>query len=376
MKVGITGQGGFIGKYLHNYLGLSKDIERIPFERDFFLDRSKLRSFVRQCDIIIHLAAVNRCPDPQLLYDTNISLTQKLVDAIETENVKPYIIFASSIQEKEDNLYGKSKQKSRILLEQWAEKNNASLTSMMIPNVFGPFGKPEHNSFIATFCYKLTHGEEPEIKADNTIELIYVGTLCDHFHKKIKESLLHNVPKIEKYNIGCDFKKKVSDVLSQLKAFKNLYYVQGTIPVIYDRNDINLFNTFRSYIDYQSHFPIKLKKSVDERGAFVETVKTGTGGQISFSTTKTGITRGNHFHTRKIERFIVIKGKALIQLRKTGTNEILNFELDGNEPAYVDMPIWYTHNIKNIGNDELYTQFWINEWYNPEDGDTYFESVE
>jgi UDP-2-acetamido-2,6-beta-L-arabino-hexul-4-ose reductase len=107
----------------------------------------------------------------------------------------------------------------------------------------------------------------------------------------------------------------------------------------------------------------------------VETIKLGVGGQVSFSTTVPGITRGNHYHTRKIERFTVIKGKARIQLRKIGTDEVMDFYLDGNEPSYVDMPIWYSHNITNIGEDELYTQFWINEWYNPADGDTYFEEV-
>lgn len=138
---------------------------------------------------------------------------------------------------------------------------------------------------------------------------------------------------------------------------------------------MNLFNTFRCYIDYSGHFPIKLIQHSDPRGVFVETIRLGIGGQVSFSTTIPGITRGNHYHTRKIERFTVIKGKARIQLRKIGTEEVLNFELDGSEPAYVDMPIWYTHNITNIGKDELYTQFWINEWYDPEDGDTYFEPI-
>jgi len=119
-----------------------------------------------------------------------------------------------------------------------------------------------------------------------------------------------------------------------------------------------------------------LTQHADSRGVFVETIKLGVGGQVSFSTTVPGITRGNHFHTRKIERFTVIKGSARIQLRKVGTTEILNLDVNGSEPAYVDMPVWYTHNITNTGNDELYTQFWINEWYNPEDGDTFFEKVE
>ena len=116
-------------------------------------------------------------------------------------------------------------------------------------------------------------------------------------------------------------------------------------------------------------------KNIDSRGGFVEVIRLNVGGQVSFSNTVPDITRGNHFHTRKVERFAVIKGKALIQLRQIGTDKIMNFELVGNEPAYVDMPIWFTHNIKNIGNEELYTLFWINEFYDPNDPDTYFENV-
>jgi UDP-2-acetamido-2,6-beta-L-arabino-hexul-4-ose reductase len=139
--------------------------------------------------------------------------------------------------------------------------------------------------------------------------------------------------------------------------------------------EVNLFNTFRSYIDYSSHYPVILKKNQDRRGIFTETLKTSLGGQFSFSTTNPGITRGNHFHTRKIERFIVIKGKANIELRRIGQNEVLKFELDGENPSFVDMPIWHTHNITNIGKEELITLFWINEFFNPDDPDTYFENV-
>ena len=142
-----------------------------------------------------------------------------------------------------------------------------------------------------------------------------------------------------------------------------------------NRNEVRLFNTFRSYINLEKYFPFFLKKNTDERGMFVETLKLETGGQVSFSITKAGVTRGNHFHTRKIERFTVIKGKARISLRKIGTDKVYSFMLDGDSPAYVDMPIWFTHNITNIGTEDLYTQFWINEWYDPNDADTFFEEV-
>jgi len=146
-------------------------------------------------------------------------------------------------------------------------------------------------------------------------------------------------------------------------------------PQISNTFELNLFNTFRSYMDLADHFPVLLKQHTDNRGSFVETVKTLVGGQFSFSTTHPEITRGEHFHTRKIERFAVIQGKAVIELRKIGTDEILHIELDGENPSFVDMPVWYTHNISNVGSDDLLTLFWINEFFDPSDPDTYFEKV-
>ena len=377
IKIGITGQAGFVGTHLYNMAGLyPEQIERIPFEDAFFEDWYRLNGFVRRCDVIIHLAAMNRHPDPQVLYETNLRLVQQLITAMETEKVTPYVLFSSSTQEEQDNEYGRSKREGRALLEKWAERNGASFTGMVVPNVYGPFGRPGYNSFIATFCHKLTHGEQPEVLIDSNVRLIYVGSLCQYVLEKILRKAQHAQPVVERTEIPHDFEKKVSAILALFENYKTLYFDQGIIPALKDRNEVNLFNTFRCYIDLSGHFPVKLTQHTDPRGIFVETIKLGVGGQVSFSTTVPGITRGNHFHTRKIERFTVIKGSARIQLRKIGTAEILNFDLDGSEPAYVDMPVWYTHNITNTGNDELYTQFWINEWYNPEDGDTFFEKVE
>jgi UDP-2-acetamido-2,6-beta-L-arabino-hexul-4-ose reductase len=168
---------------------------------------------------------------------------------------------------------------------------------------------------------------------------------------------------------------KVSELLKLLQEFKNNYFEKGEIPDIDDPFQRNFFNTFLTYIEHSAFFPYKLKLNADKRGSFVEVVKLKSGGQVSFSTSVPGITRGNHFHTRKAERFAVIKGNALIQLRRIGTSEVLNFELSGEQPAFVDMPIWFTHNIKNIGKEELYTLFWINEIFNPNDPDTFFETV-
>lgn len=372
MRIGITGQTGFIGTWLYNTLGLYSEFERVPFEDSYFDDEQQLREFVKKCDTIVHLAAMNRHPDEQIIYETNIRLVSSLINAMEFEAVKPHVIFSSSSQEERDNLYGKSKREGRELFENWAKRSGASYTGMVIPNVFGPFSKPNYNTFIATFAHKLINGENPEVKVDGDIKLIYVGSLCDYII-----SIINHTKKgtINRFDVPFDFECKVKNILDKFINFNQLYNNNGIIPILNDRNDINLFNTFRSYINYPIKFPVKLKQNNDDRGTFVETIKIGIGGQVSFSTTIPGITRGNHFHTRKIERFTVIKGKARIQLRKIGTNEVLDFYLDGNEPSYVDMPIWYTHNITNIGEEDLYTQFWINEWYNPEDGDTYFEEV-
>lgn len=376
IKIGITGQAGFIGTHLYNELGLFPDrFERIPFEDNYFNDSEMFCNFVRSCDVIVHLAAVNRHPDENELYRLNIHLVQTLIDAVMKENVTPHILFSSSTQESLDNLYGKSKKEGRKLLGNWASAEGASLTGMIIPNVYGPFGMPNYNSFIATFCHKLVNGETPQIINDNDVNLIYVSSLCKFIISNIIDVHSASEPIIKEHYVPADMTQKVSGILARLKDFKEKYVDAGIIPVLKDRNDVSLFNTFRSYIPANIYFPFLLKQNIDNRGAFVETIKLGVGGQVSFSTTKTGVTRGNHYHIRKIERFVVIKGKAKIQLRKVGTKEVFDFFLDGDSPSYVDMPIWFTHNITNIGTDDLYTQFWINEWYDENDSDTYFEVV-
>jgi UDP-2-acetamido-2,6-beta-L-arabino-hexul-4-ose reductase len=376
LKVGITGQAGFVGTHLYNEFGLLPELfERIPFEDSFFESSELLAGFARQCDVIVHMAAVNRHPNPDELYGINIGLVQKLISVLKSEKIIPHIIFSSSTQESLDNPYGKSKREGRKTLENWAKENNASFTGLVIPNVYGPFGLPNYNSFVATFCYKLTHNEEPVIMADSQVNLIYVSSLCKHITNDIEQVYEANSPIIKEKCIPYDFTKSVSEMLHLFVRFKKQYFAQDIIPILPDINDVNLFNTFRSYIELDSYFPRILKQNTDDRGTFVETIRLGSGGQVSFSTTKPGITRGNHFHTRKIERFAVIKGQARIQLRRIGTDKIFELYLDGNKPSYVDMPVWYTHNITNIGDDELYTQFWINEWYDASNPDTFFEQV-
>ena len=376
IKIGITGQSGFVGTHLYNTLGLQPErFERIPFEDAFFADEDKLKAFVQSCDVVVHLAAMNRHNDPEVLYQTNVGLVKQLIDACEITNSKPHILFSSSTQEERDNLYGKSKKEGRELLEQWAEKNDAQFTGFVIPNVFGPFGNPYYNSVVATFCHQLTHGETPKIEVDGEIKLIYVAGLIKEFINKINSPMTNDQNPVTRYNVPHTAQIKVSALLQKLSEFKENYFEKGMIPNLDDSFNRNLWNTFLCYIDHATFFPFQLKLNTDERGSFVETIKLNSGGQVSFSTTVPGITRGNHFHTRKAERFAVIKGKARIEIRRIGTNEVLSFKLDGNYPSFVDMPVWYTHNITNMGNEELYTIFWINEHFETSDADTYFEKV-
>jgi len=417
IKIGITGQAGFIGTHLYNTLSLHPDkYIRIPFRDEFFQSEEALDAFVKQCEVIVHLAAMNRHNDPNVLYKTNIELVQKLIDSMERTKSKPFVIMSSSLQEEQDNLYGLSKKEGRELFNQWADRNGAKFTGLIIPNVFGPFGVPFYNSVISTFSYQICNKQEPKLEVDNELKLIYVGDLvkvvldlfpADYAEKNTDYADKENTENTEdtKNTEGTEdtegtddtestegtevtegwsppkvlevqykAKYKVSELLDKLQGYYDTYVVNGIFPALTDWFEVCLFNTFRSYLP-KEHFPVKYHKHSDQRGIYVETMKFNSRGQVSFSTTLPGITRGDHFHTRKIERFAVIKGKASIKLRKYGMDESIEYILDGEEPAYVDMPIWFTHNITNLGDTELLTMFWINEFYEPNNPDTYYEPV-
>ena len=189
IKIGITGQAGFVGRHIYNTLGLFADkYQRIPFEKSFFDDDSKLDSFVISCDVIIHLAAMNRHNDANVIYNTNVELVTKLIASLERTSSKAHVLFSSSTQEERDNLYGKSKKEGRELLVNWAIKNDAQFTGLVIPNVFGPFGHPYYNSVVATFCHQISHGENPKVDSNGNINLIYVGELVTEFIKHIDEA--------------------------------------------------------------------------------------------------------------------------------------------------------------------------------------------
>ncbi len=368
-KIGITGNDGFIGYHLTSLLKTKEDIEIVPFELDYFYNTPKLDQFVSQCDIIVHLAGVNRHHDENEIYKINISLAEKIINSVKNTGVKPFIIFSSSTQEERDNPYGNAKRKARLLLEDFSASNHSEFAGLIIPNVFGPFGQPYYNSFIATFCHQINSSEEPKIEIDARVNLIYVFDLVNYIYDVIAGKI-----KGIKLNVPHKASDKVSKILQKLISYKSVYLHNGIIPDLKNDWEVCLFNTFRSYISYD-FYPFKLQKHEDQRGYLFEVLKSNTKGQIFFSSTKPGITRGNHFHFKKIERFCVVKGEAEIKLRKIGTGEIISYKVSGDEPSFIDIPIMHTHNITNTGKSDMLTLFWTNEFYNPDKPDTYYEEV-
>ena len=281
MKIGITGQDGFIGYHLSQTIKYKfEEYEIVPFERRFLENNKLLNSFVSYCDVIVHLAGVNRANSEEEVYSSNIEINAALKESLINVSFKGHLIFASSLQEDSESLYGKAKKESRIFLEQTISKLRGKFTGLIIPNVFGPFCKPDYNSFIATFCSKIIIDQNPEITQDSKVPLIYIGNLVGQIVKNIQSDnqVKHN-------KILCDIEIRVSEVLRTLNQFKDSYLKENTLPLFNNSFELNLFNTFRGYINLEKTFPIYLKKESDERGFFSEIIRTEIGGQFSFSTT-------------------------------------------------------------------------------------------
>ncbi|MFC1675821.1 NAD-dependent epimerase/dehydratase family protein [Planctomycetota bacterium] len=369
INVGITGMAGFIGAHLRDRLSREENISVVAFEKNYFDDPERLKEFLSRCDVVVHLAAVIR-DEPDMVLDKNIELTNKLVNGMETATVKPHVIFSSSTQRDQDNPYGKAKMRGEQILSEWADKTKAPLSIMIAPNVFGDRARPCYNSVVATFCHQLTHDQEPNILVDNQVNLIYINELTQIIYERI-----NNPPtQIETLTIEPTAQIKVSQLLALLENFKDCYYKKRIVPSLKNDFERNLYNTYLSYMeddDYQ-HEPVL---HLDQRGSLFEVVKQEDSGQIFFSVTKPGVVRGNHYHTRKMEKFCVVQGQAVIRLRRIGTDQIIEYNVSDKKPVSIEMPVLYTHNIENVGNSDLLTLFWTNELFDPNDPDTFYEQV-
>ena len=358
MKVGITGANGFIGYHLWVHIKyLCEDLEVIKINRDF--DNAS------ECDVTVHFAEKNRGDETEV-YQNNRESANKLFKQLSGLKNKR-LLYASSLHEDDDTIFGKYRQENKWLFEAWSKSDESvSFSSLRIPNVFGPFCKPNYNSFIATFCYKIINNEELSV-SDSNIELIYVQNLC----KQIVDIIREKSDELS-YKIESDIIQSVKSIHSTLLDFKKKYIDNNIIPALPRDFDVNLFNTFRSYIEDRI---VTMDNHLDDRGYLSETIKTNAGGQSFFSTTKPGYIRGQHFHMRKLERFCVLKGEAEINLRKLGDDKIITYKVSGDKTQYIDMPLFYTHNITPQNDEEIITLFWQNELLDKEDTDTYWEDV-
>jgi len=291
-----------------------------------------------------------------------VQLGEQLIAAMEAVQVRPHLLFASSTHIERDTAYGASKRQVTELLRNWSQRSGARFTNVILPGVFGEGGKPFYNSVVSTFCAQLAQGQTPSVNADAQVEQIHAQHVARQLLGLIQSGHQGDF-RVEGRHLT------VGALLDQLRHFRALY-AQHIIPDVRDPFDRDLFNTFRSYL-YPDHYPVQLTLHSDARGSLFEAVKSPNGGQTFMSTTHPGVTRGNHYHTRKIERFLVISGEAEINLRHVTGQEVQTFRVSGDAPAYVDIPTLHTHNITNVGSSILTTLFWTHELYDPEQPDTY-----
>ncbi|MFB4202413.1 UDP-2-acetamido-2,6-beta-L-arabino-hexul-4-ose reductase [wastewater metagenome] len=365
VKIGVTGVAGLIGWHTRCRLQAEDGVEVVAAGRELFDSATALERFVSDCDAVIHLAGMNRGDDAEMR-QVNVGLAESLTSACERAGVTPHVVFSSSTHIDKDTVYGQSKRKAAEIFAEWADRRGARFTNLVLPHVFGECGRPYYNSVVSTFCYQLARGETPSIAHDGQLELLHAQEVAELALAAIRSGRTG-----EQRPAGREM--RVSEMLNSVTAHAERYRA-GVIPEFRDVFELRLFNTFRSYL-FPDYYPRPLKLHADNRGALFEGVKTDHGGQAFLSTTKPGITRGDHFHFNKVERFLVLQGEAIIRLRRMFDDRVIEFPVSGSEPAFVDMPTLHTHNITNVGGGELLTLFWSHEIFDPDNPDTYREPV-
>lgn len=365
MRVLITGADGFIGKNLQAFLSQENDITIDKYTLDN--TAIELEEKIKKADFIVHLAGINRPQTPEEFYSGNTDLTKKIVDLLNNNKLKTPLIFSSSIQAALDNDYGKSKR----LAEDYILKEYPKGIVFRLHNVFGKGCKPNYNSVVATFCNNIAKNEAITIAdPEHKIELIYIDDICKKFIGIMKGEVKPERP----YNYVDPVKtitlQELADLIYSFKEDLNSIKV----PETGDDFTKKLFSTYISYNSLEQLF-YDNEPHTDERGSFVELIHTKDSGQFSVSISAPGITRGNHYHHTKIEKFIVLKGEAIIRMRKIDGDEVMEFKVNDNKIQTVTIPVGYTHSITNVGKSEMILAIWCNEIFNRENPDTYYMEV-
>lgn len=369
MKILVTGAKGFIGKNLIAELRNRKYEEIYEFDRD--TDISLLDFYCSNCDFIFHLAGVQRPKEEKEFMEGNFGFTSILLDLLKKHRNTCPIVVSSSIQASLDNPYGKSKKAGEDLMFTYAEETGAKVMIYRFPNVYGKWNKPNYNSAITTFCYNISRNLEIKVNCRDTVmHVVYIDDLFDELisameGKGTKSGKFYRVPVEDETTLG-----HIVDLLYSFKESRN----NRSIPNMNNHLERSLYSTYLSYLP-EDQFGYLLKMNMNQHSSFTEIIRTLDRGQFSVNISKPGITKGNHWHHTKNEKFLVVSGHCLIQFRKIDSDEIITYDVSGEKLEVVDIPCGYTHSITNIGDTDSVTFMWCNECFDPNHQDTFFLEV-
>lgn len=380
MNILITGARGFIGKNLIAELnnikeGKAKGYNLNPdltlFEYDIDTDPSLLDGYCKDADFVFHLAGVNRPKEQSEFMEGNFGFTSLLLETLKKHGNNCPVMISSSIQAELDNPYGVSKKAGEDLLLEYGRETGTDVLIYRFPNVFGKWCRPNYNSAVATFCHNVAHDLPIQVN-DRSVNMTLV--YIDDVVKELIAALEGNPNKSGEFcKVPVEHKITLGEIVDLIYSFKesrkNLLVADLSDPFTK-----KLYSTYLSYLP-EDQFSYPLKMNVDERGSFTEFLKSNDRGQVSINISKPGITKGQHWHHTKNEKFLVVSGKGVIRFRKIDEEMVHEYFVSGEKLEVVDIPVGYTHNIENLGETDMVTVMWVNEVFDPEHPDTYFLPV-
>lgn len=369
MKILVTGAKGFIGKNLIAELRNRKYDDIFEYDRD--TDPPLLDEFCKEADFVFHLAGVNRPKEQSEFMEGNFGFTSDLLDSLKKYNNTCPVMISSSIQAELDNPYGESKKAGEDLLFSYGKETGAKVLVYRFPNVFGKWCRPNYNSAVATFCHNIAHDLPIQVNDPSVVmNLVYIDDVVN----ELINALEGNENKIGSFcEVPVAHTITLGEIVDLIYSFKNSRE-DRSVPNMSDEFAKKLYSTYLSYLP-RDKFSYDLNMNVDQRGSFTEFIRTPDRGQVSVNISKPGITKGNHWHHTKNEKFLVVNGKGVIRFRKIDSDEVIEYFVSGEKMEVVDIPTGYAHNIGNVGNVDLITIMWANETYNPKNTDTHYLEV-